>query len=225
MHTLRDSISQVRTLFKLVSFDDTISDRTIARILKSTALTFIKQQVDKRKLFSSPNLFTYLECIPMEQVPLSECCDYTSPCTISRSKYKIPKIPENIYGLLIQGVWGLDKKVKFIETTPNRYSNILRLNLKKDKKMYWIMNGYIYVSDPNIESISLAAYFEEDFDIYQYECDSCRKIECPDNPLDREFKCPSHLISAVEKEVYNIILSTYKRSIPDITSDLKDDAR
>lgn len=224
-NTYRDSISQVRTMFKLVSFDDSISDRAIAHMLKSTAIKYIKQQVEKRKLFASPNIFTPLDCVPMVEVPLSECCDYTSPCTISRSKYKIPKISESIYGLLIQGVWGLEKKIKYTETNANRYANTLRLNLKKPGKFYWVLNDYIYVSDPNVESLSMSAYFEEDFDITQYQCDPCRKVDCPKNPLDSEFKCPSYILTDVEKEAYNIILQTYKRSVGDNTSDQKDDTR
>lgn len=219
MSTIRDSVSQVRTLFKLTSFDDSISDRAIAHLLKNTAIKFIKQQVDRRKLFASSNIFTSLDCIPMVEVPLSECCDFVSDKTITRSKYKIPKISESIYGLLVQGVWDLNKRYKFTETTPNRYANTLKLKLRKEEKAYWILNGYIYTSDPNLEKISMAAYFEEEFDITQYSCDPCNNVECPNNPLDVEFKCPSFLISSVEKEVYEIILQTYKRSVQDHTSD------
>ena len=225
MKTIRDSISQVRTLFKLVSFDDNISDRAIANILKGTAIKFIKQQVERRKLFASPNIFTSLDCVPMVQVALSECCDYTSPCTISRSKYKIPKISESIYGLLIQGVWGLEKKFKYTETTANRYANTLKLGLRKPQKFYWVVNGYLYITDPEVEMVSMAAYFEEEFDTSQYQCDSCREIECPINPIDNEFKCPSFLIADVEKETYNVILQTYKRSVADITSNQLDETK
>lgn len=223
-NTLRDSISQVRTMFKLTSFDDSISDRAIGHTLKNTAIKFIKQQVERRKLFASPNLFTPLDCVPMVEVPLSECVDYVSECTISRSKYKIPKISESIYGLLVQGVWGLEKKVKYTETTANRYANTLKLNLKKEGKYFWVVNNYLYVSDAAVESISIAAYFEDEFDTSQYQCDK-RKVLCPQNPLDSEFKCPSFLLADVEKEAYNIILQTYKRSIGDTTSNQKDETR
>lgn len=224
-NTLRDSISQVRTLFKLTSFDDSISDRTIGHILKNTAIKFIKQQVERRKLFASPNLFTPLDCVPMIEVPLSECVDYVSQGTISRSKYKIPKISESIYGLLVQGVWGLEKKVKYTETTANRYANTLKLNLKKEGKYFWVLNDYLYVSDAAVESISIAAYFEEEFDTSQYQCDNKRRVICPNNPLDSEFKCPSFLLADVEKETYNIILQTYKRSIGDTTSNQLDETK
>ncbi len=226
MATIRDSISQVRTLFKLVSFDDVISDRAVMRVLKNTAIKFIKQQVNKRKLFASPNIFTPLDCVPMVEVPLSECCDYTSHCTISRSKYKIPKISENDYGLLIQGVWGLEKKIRYTESNANRYANTLRLGLIKPAKNFWVLNNYIYISDPNIETIAVSAYFEDEFDTSQYACDPCMKInDCPQNPLDAEFKCPTYLIADVEKETYNIILQTYKRSIQDNNSNQLDEAK
>lgn len=222
--TLRDSISQVRTMFKLTSFDDSISDRAIGHILKNTAIKFIKQQVERRKLFASPNLFTPLDCISMIQVPLSECVDYTSSVMISRSKYQIPKISESIYGLLVQGVWGLEKKVKYTETTANRYANTLRLNLKKEGKYFWVVNNYLYVSDSAVDVLSMAAYFEEEFDESQYSCEDVKK-DCPNNPLDSEFKCPSFLLADVEKETYNIILQTYKRSVGDDTSNQRDESK
>lgn len=222
--TLRDSISQVRTMLKLTSFDDSISDRAIGHLLKNTAIKFIKQQVERRKLFASPNLFTPLDCVQMVEVPLSECVDYTSKKMISRSKYKIPKISESIYGLLVQGVWGLEKEVKYTETTANRYANILKLNLKKEGKYFWVVNNYLYVSDSNVDVVSIAAYFEEEFDTSQYECEPNAQ-PCPKNPLDAEFKCPSFLLSDVEKETYNIIMQTYKRSVGDATSNQLDESK
>lgn len=229
MSTVRDSISKIRIFLKEVSADDIISDRAIARDLKNTAIAFIRQQTDKRKLFASPNIFTPLNCVPMMEVPLSECCAYTSECMVSRSVEKIPKLSEGNYGVLVQGVWAPAIKLKkeryrYYPTTPDRYSNYLLLNLKKEQKFFWIMNDYLYVSDPNIEIISIVGYFEEDINPKLYSCDSSEtEQECPDNPYDVEFRCPSFLIKDVEKETFRILMDTYMRSVADQTSDNRED--
>lgn len=221
MSTVRNAISSVRSAFKLVSDDNIISDRYIAFELKKTAFKLIKQQTDKRKLWASPNIFTPINCLEMVQVPISECCNYVSNCTIARSKNKIPKIAEGIYGSLIQSVFSLDKKIKFKECTPTRYANILNLKLKQDAKYFWIYDDYLYISDPNIEMVSISAYFEEDV---PDSLSACNTSICPTNPLDEEFRVPGYLEKDVIDIVYNTISQTYKRSKQDITSDNKDDS-
>lgn len=217
-----DAISQVRSMFKQISADNVITDRALMRELKNTAVKYIRQQINQRKLFASPNIWTPLDCIEMVEAPLSECCFYTSPCTVSRSKYKLPKISEGIYGLLVQGVWGLDKgmqkkSTRYAETTANRYSNYLKMNIAKRKKFFWLHDGYLYVSDPNVEGVAISAYFEEDVDPNLY---SCQKDQvCPSNPLELEFKVPGYLVKDVLNDTYNTILQTYKRSKEDTSSD------
>lgn len=214
--TIREAVSSVKSLFKFVSSDDLISDRAIANELKSAAIKYIRQQTNRRKLFASPNIFTTLNCIEMVNVPLSECCEYTSPCTISRSKYKIPKIAEGNYGLLVQGVFSINKTNQYKESTANRYANYLRLKLNKKQNFFWIQDDYLYISDPDISALSISAYFEEDFDLELYQCQESDK-DCPTNPLDRDFKCPSFLIDDVKKAAYNVILQTYSRVRDDKT--------
>lgn len=220
--TIRQAISQVKSLFKFVSADDLISDRAICNELKDTAIKYIKQQTNQRKLFASPNIFTNLNCIEMETVPLSQCCSYTSPCDISKSKQKIPRISEGIYGLLVQGVYSLDKRNKYKETTATRYANYLKLGLKKEQKFFWIQDGYLYISDPNIELCSISAYFEEDIDESLYSCEE-KSQTCPNNPLDLEFKCPSYLIQDVINATYTTVLNTYKRSVADVQTNQLDE--
>ncbi len=222
MSTLRSAISSVRSAFKLISDDNVISDRYIGYELRKTAFKLIKQQTDKRKLWTSPNIFTPINCLEMIQVPISECCNYVSNCTIARSKEKIPKIAEGIYGSLIQSVFSLDKKIKFKETTPTRYANILNLKLRQPSKYFWLYDDYLYISDPSIEMTSLSAYFEEDVPDSLHACST---ELCPKNPLDDEFRVPGYLEKDVIDIVYTTISQTYKRSKEDITSDNKDDSQ
>jgi len=222
---LRQAVSQIRTLMKLTSSDNTITNRALADELRSTAMQLIKRETDKRRLLASSTIFTEIPCIELEKVPLAECCNYRSDCEISRSKYKLPKIAENIYGVLTQGVYSIDKKQEFNFIDVDRYINYL--NIYKNKKykketFYWITNGYLYITNPNIETVRISAYFEEDVDFSLYTCGECK--ECPDNPLDLEFKCPGYLVPNVLSVVRDTLLKTYKRSVQDNTENDKDEA-
>lgn len=217
MSTIRQEISNIRTTFKWVNTDTRITDRFLASKLTSIGKKFIKQATDKRALWNSPNIFTPLPCVPMKQVPLSECCDYTSECVISRSMDPIPRILEGTkFGMLIQGVRSVNiKGKKFIESDANRFANSLGLNLKTDQIHFWIQYNidgyYIYSSEPNLEILTLVAYFEDDVpDSLLYNCESNAPC-CPTNPLDKEYKVPGYMSDDIQKELERQLLETFNR--------------
>ena len=220
---LRDAVSSLRGMFKLVSSDDVISDRLCAAELKNAAIKLIKQQIDKRRLFSSDNIFTTIPCLEMIQVPLAECCSYTSPCTIARSKVQIPKMGDSIYGPIVQKVSSIDGMVEFKYSDANRYVNYLQLYPEGKQKFFWKNNGYLYISDPNIETIKLIAFFEEDVPLDMLACGET--LDCIPNPLDSDFKCPSYLMEDVLNIARDVILKTYKRSEQDNTENDKSEAK
>lgn len=173
--SLREVISEVRGMYKLNNSDtyQNIPDRLIGSLLQNIALNYVKQATDKRKLWNSPNIFTSIPCLPMKQVPLSECCSYTHPCTIARSVVKLPKIAEGThFGMLIRGVYSVDfpnpnaTSRRFIESTPDRFANSLGMKLKTKQIHFWIQDRYLYVSESEIEQIKIYAYFEEDIPLY-----------------------------------------------------------
>lgn len=225
--TGRDLVSRVRSLNKLFSNDNTVSDRMIMKELKSAASTLIKRETNLRRLWNSPNIFTTVECLEMEQVPLSECCDYQSSCMVSRSKEKIPQISEGIFGLLIQSVFS-PGMTKFDYAPIERFVNILRLGVKSTKKYFWIQNERLYTSNPDIERINFTAYFDDDLNVdYLNSCSSTAKRQGGDciNPLDKPFRIPSYLEDALIKMVNDQLLRSYFRHIEDKTPDKKDDSQ
>lgn len=221
---LREAVSQIRSLYKWVSSDNLLTERAIASELKSVAYLLIKRETDRRKLLGSNTLFTQIDCLQMEKVPLAECCSYSSPCQIGKSKLTIPKIAENNYGLLIQGVYNIDKTVRFDYIDPNRYSNYLNLYKNKSKKFFWILNNHLYITDPDIEVVTLSAFFEEDVDLSVYGC-GCEDFVCPTNPLDVEFKCPGFLLNTVFTIVRDNLGRTYKQSEIDTQEDNRDTSK
>lgn len=229
MATNREFVSQIRATHRLLNQDSKINDRTILNEGRNASLYLIKQQTDRRRLFQSPNLFTVIPCIEFEEVPLAECCDYTSPLTIAKSKQRIPKIAEGSFGLLIQGCSSVDSRTKFKETTPLRYSNILKLNLKSKDVYYWIYNDHLWITNPDTKLASLAALFETDIPnilLYPNEGCGCKPPAGEDkckNPLDQPFKCPGFLHNAVIDLVSKRLLQTYFGIVNDVKENGKDE--
>jgi hypothetical protein len=226
MSTLREVVSRVRSLDKLVSGDNTITDRVIASELKSKAIFYIRRETDKRRLWNTSTIFSNIPCLEMIQVSTADCCEYESDQLIARSKHQIPKISEGIYGLLIHGVFSVDSSKRLKEITLTRYINILKLGLSTKDVYFWYYNRYLYVSSPNVKITNIWAFFEEDISkelLYpDCECSSQPPDPCI-NPLDLEFKCPGYLEDVVVKDTVQTLLTTYFKIPVDHTSDNKDD--
>ena len=229
MSTLRKLVSDVRSMHKLLSTDSLITDRVIASEIKNNAQLLIKRETNLRKLWATSTLFTTIPCLEMIEVPISECCDYVDPCMVARSKYKLPRIGEGNYQYLIQGVYSINamsgsgKKLK--EITINRYINLLKLPVIKNEEYYWIVNDYLYVSNPLLQAIRIAAFFEQDVpnEVMFPECD-CGSAKPTDeewckNPLDKSYGLPGYLESQVLQLTSQKLLSTYFALKTDMTQD------
>jgi hypothetical protein len=219
MATLRKLVSDVRSVHKILSTDSLITDRAIASEIRNNSLLLIKRETNLRKLWATDTLFTTIPCLEMVEVSISECCNYVDECSISRTKFKLPRISEGNYQYVIQGVYsinamsGVGKKLK--EITINRYINLLKLPVIKNEEYYWISNGYLYVNNPLLKAIRFVALFEEDVEneIMYPEC-GCGTPEytideiCK-NPLDKEFPLPGYLEQQVLELTSKKLLSTY----------------
>ena len=229
MSTLRKLVSDVRSMHKLLSTDALITDRAIASEVKNNSILLIKRETNLRKLWATSTLFTTIPCLEMMEVPISECCDYQDPCTIARTRFKIPRISEGNYQYLIQGVYSINAMggigTKLKEITINRYTNLLKLPIIKKEQYYWIMNDYLYINNPMLKAIRLSACFEQDVpnEVMYPEtgCGSCNPTDeewCM-NPLDKPYSLPGYL----EKQVLDLtsqkLLSTYFQLKTDITDD------
>ena len=228
MSTLRKLVSDVRSMHKLLSTDSLITDRAIASEVRNNSLLLIKRETNLRKLWATDTLFTTLPCLEMVQVPISECCDYVDPCSIGRSRFKLPRIAEGNYQYIIQGVYSINamsgqgKKLK--EITVNRYINLLKLPIIKNEEDFWIQNEYLYVKNPYLKAIRISALFENDVpnELLYPECCCGEDIVIEDyckNPLDKPYAVPGYLQSQVLELTTKKLLSTYFSIKTDITDD------
>ena len=229
MSTFRKLVSDVRSMHKLLSTDNLITDRAVMSEIKNNAFLLIKRETNLRKLWATDTVFTTIPCLEMVEVPISECCDYADPCTVARTRFKLPRITEGNYQYVIQGVYSINamsgqgKKLK--EITINRYVNLLKLPIIKKEEYYWISNGYLYVNNPLLKAIRLVALFEEDVpnEIMYPECGCGTPSYTPEqlcvNPLDKESPVPGYLEKQVLELTSQKLLSTYFKLKTDITSD------
>lgn len=228
MATGRELVSNVRSTHKLLSTDSLITDRVILSEIRITANMLIKRETNLRKLWATDTIFTTIPCFEMEEVPITECCDYSDPCNIARSKYKLPKISEGNYQYVIQGVYSINamggkgKKIK--EITINRYLNLLQLPVIKKEEYFWISNDYLYVTNPMLKAVRLVALFEKDVpnEIMYPDCDCGSKVsddEFCKNPLDKEFPLPGYLEKQTLQLVSEKLLNTYFRIKTDMSQD------
>ena len=218
MSILRKLVSDCRSQHKLLSTDSLITDRAVASELKNNALLLIRRETNIRRLWATDTLFTTIPCLQLMEVPVSECCDYADPHTIARSKLKLPRICEGIYQYVIQGVYSINamggRGKKLTEITINRYINLLKLPIIKKDVYYWISNDYLYVSDPMVQAVRIAALFEEDVpnELMYPDCDCETSYTIDDwckNPLDKESFIPGYMEEQVLSMTSQKLLSTY----------------
>jgi hypothetical protein len=230
MATLRKLVSDVRSMHKLLSTDNLITDRAVASEIRNNSLLLVKRETNLRRLWATDTLFTTLSCLEMIEVPISECCDYADPCTVSRSVNKLPRIAEGNYQYLIQGVYSINAMggtaKKFKEITINRYTNLLKLPIIKNEAYFWIHNDYLYITNPLLKTARISAFFENDVpNTITFGCTS-QSIDTNEyckNPLDKEYGVPGYLEKQVLELTSQKLLQTYFRINDDKTSDNKDD--
>lgn len=226
--TGRQLISDVRSMHKLLSTDSLLTDRAIISEIRNNTLLLLKRELNLRKLWASDTVFSTIPCLEMIEVPISECCEYVDNCTIARSKYKLPRISEGNYQYVIQGVYSVNamggKGKKLKEITINRFINLLKLSIVKKEEYFWINNNYLYVTNPQVQSVRIAALFEEDVpnELLYPDCGCGEGISDEDwckNPLDKEFPLPGYLKKQVLELTSQKLLSTYFSLKTDISQE------
>ena len=231
METYRQTISDIRSMNKLLFSDQIITDRVILGEIISAANLIVGQSLEKRKYWQSPTLFTPIKCLELEPIPLNQCCEYTGDRMVAISKISLPKIGEGQFGLAIQGVFGADGSIKFKPTNPNRYTNLLKLSLPGSDKYFWLTDDMrVVVTNEDAKLINLYAYFTEMVPnnlLYPgKDCDCLPKPTAEQlcrNPLDNNFHFISNRMFDLKQLVYKNLMSVYHQTAKDVTSNQLDE--
>lgn len=198
--TLREIISTVRNSVKALTLDDRLSNRYVYSLLLHYTNFFIKRDSDARRIFKQTHLFKTVNCFELEERPLIECSNILIPnCkTVMRSKKKLPKVYNTIYGNLLD-VFSVDGSVSFTEGSPNSYSSYKSREFKpKNKGFYFIENDYLIIPDSSINAVMLRGLFVSNDEVKRLngdEGDGCK------SKLDEEFIAPDYLIADIVKSV------------------------
>jgi hypothetical protein len=199
MLTNGDLISRIKNANKFLADDDVISDRFIYNTLKSKASVLIKREINLKKLLFSDNLYQAYECICLIPAKGAEC---DLNCDIRRTKRKLPTIEEGLYSYFIQGVFNTSNSEELFPTTIRDFINHQRLRVKTPKKYYTIRNGYLYVLDPDVESVNLYAYFTES--VEDEDGSQCISM------YDKEFKIAPYLVDGLVQMVNQDLINYHK---------------
>lgn len=195
---INELLSRVRSFHKWLMDDNLITDRAIYAIAITKASLLIKQEVNKRKLLNSDNVFTPYECLNLKLVDLNEC-GIDSSGKARRSKDKLPQLHEGIYSYTIQGVYNIDNSEEIYPTSIREYINLSKLRYKPKKLYYIIKDGYLYILDKDIENINIYLYTNELVD------DGSGKAA-----YDYEFKLPTYLEDSLFGMINNDLINYHK---------------
>lgn len=190
----------------------------------SVAGLFIKREADDKRLFRYTDLWYPIDCLPMEEKNLIECCDVSIPgCkTVMISKDKIPDIYTSRTGYLIQ-VTSVDYDRDYTITTPKGYKNTqVREFLDKRKRYCWIENGHLVIPNSMVQNVRLNAMFINRAEAMRLNCKDgdCIKL------LDQPFVAPEHLLDNIKDKVtLDILRRPPPDEFPNLNENEKEKAR
>lgn len=216
MTTIRESISRIRNVFKLVNEDAFLTDRFIYSLLIKHSKALIRRQDNENKIMRYDSLFEtlpYVELIEVDKIE-AECAKIKTGCKIMRTKKKLPKVMTGSYGPIFRTIAPIDGSDVFQQTTPAVYVSMTNSTTFKYNKThyFWYKNGYLYFPDIIWDAVSVEAMFEEPIDNFCNENDT----ECT-MAQDRNVTIPDYLFTEIEQLVQQELMTLGK--IPSDTGD------
>tara|TARA_B100001094_G_C18196280_1_gene811395 strand:- start:8146 stop:8871 length:726 start_codon:yes stop_codon:yes gene_type:complete len=173
-------------------------------------------QMMSRKVRVPASCTEYLNCVYLEPVDASECCEVDMGVHVLKSISPIPTTVQRNNRDSILAVESLDGARAFSETTDtrrkwNKYNKYTSSNAR-----WYLKNGYLYIScDMLIEAVKVTGVFEDPTEVWKMNyCTSAKNPIISACEYDWEFPFPISLSMAnsvtnqiLQKRI-NIILST-----------------
>ncbi len=210
-------ISNITNDFKAYEGDMYLSPKFIYYKSIDIASDFVsKSNGGSRRLYKLQEGWKSIECLEMEEVPVTECCEIdTRICQkLMKSKFPIPNTFTSMFGNVIKYVASNNLGAFYDPTTPRIWKAIQKREYKdKSKKFYWIIDNYIYIPIPvgeegSPESIRLEGWFIEPWKADLLNAETDEKEICI-SPLDYEMPIPENLRNDVSRELYNQLRQVY----------------
>lgn len=224
----RQFLAQIQNDLKAFDTEVFLAPKFILEKGIDIAADFIKKDNDNRKIWKLSEGWTELECLPMQEVPITSCPELdTYTCKLlMRSKDRIPDQFSTRYGNLIKSVASIEYSQFYDPVSPRQYKALMQREfIDHRKKYYFFIGGYIYLPNTQVESIRIEAYFKRQWEVAilnqknNPECSTCQE-ECI-KPLDFDFVCPEYLINPVKQELYKQLREVYLQIHPDSYPNIK----
>jgi hypothetical protein len=219
MTTIGDAISRVRNIVKAAKEDPFLTDRLIFSLIIKHAQLLMKQQDSLNQLLKFQSFFKTLPCLELIEVDKVEaCCDIRSGITIKRTKDKLPKLMEAIFGPLVRTVSSIDGSQMVYMTYPAMYSSLTKSSSFKynKNKYFWYINDYLYFPNIDWEAIKIEGIFEDDIETFICSSD---KDKCSPRQ-NQQFQIPDYLFAQIESSVIKELTLTAQLP-PDMAADDK----
>jgi len=198
--TYNEIISQLSNEFALSHADSRITNKFWYSLIQKHTAWIVKQESDKMFLFHTDSIWQTLNCVDLIEVPTTDdCCKYNGPsCKIYRTKDKIPKLYEDVFGVIIKNVNSIDYSKSIQHITIQEW---LRKQNNPDSKYdrnfyYFYKNGYLYFPNIKWKLVSITGYFSDSINKYN-TCDNEPIENQCESLFESEWRIPSHLIARV----------------------------
>lgn len=218
--TNREVISRVRVGLKSLTIDDRIPSKYIYDSMIDVFQLIIKREAESRKLYSSIELFTELDCVELTTVPDKKCGNLPIPCTnLSRSIKKLPRtlLSSNGSIMFVHSIDGFN----FIRTHPHNYQAISNRQFKGDEKYYWVSSdNYLYVPDTTVKYVNVYILPESYKEVDEFN----KTGECAPF-LDNKSSIVQYWMEEITRSTIEKIANSYKKITTDEKSDLNEHSR
>jgi hypothetical protein len=177
--------------------DSRLSKRKVFEVIDRKIKVLLDRDMRDKKLFKQNFLFKTI-CIDFDEVPAIECSCINLPtnCTLYKSRKKLPRLYESIFGSIVQSITTIDRSKTLYLTTAENAERKSNIRLNKDKYLF-VENEYLYQINSQYPVLKLTALFNSATKNYECGCaDSNNGSSCEDL-LSYELVIPDRLLDGV----------------------------
>lgn len=216
MTTIKESISRIRNVFKLVTEDAFLTDRFIYSLLLKHSKAFMRREDVLKSIMQYDSLFETLPVVDLIETDRIEagCAGVKTGCKVMRTRDKLPELMTNDIGPVIRTVSSIDGQYIMQQSRSAVYVAIANsTSFKYNKtKYFWFKNGYLYFPNIDWDAVSIEGLFEGPVDGFCNENDDdCTVAQ------DRNFVIPDYLFTEIEQITQQELMTLGK--IPADTGD------
>lgn len=217
MKTNREFVSRAIGELRLISKDNHVSRRLVLSIGRDKASMLMIQKLDEMTLFKEDGIISYIDCFDLENVPTISCGIYEFKFCKSVMK-SVKKLPIGIFGkngsgiLMVSTIDGLEV---FQYISPRGFANLQKRKFLINKdKYYTIKDGYLFLPDSEIETVTLSMFALDKSEIDKVSS-CCEPEQKCKTKWEYEFVCPQRFFDVVARDTAQELAGIYRTAVVD----------